>query len=45
MERHGLQRSPTAGWVIEREPGEPPADTTEDLSSAAAVGAPDGEAA
>src|SRR5713101_2426720 len=21
MERHGLQRSPTAGWVVEREPG------------------------
>ena len=20
MERHGLQRSPTAGWVVEREP-------------------------
>jgi len=45
MERHGLQRSPTAGWVIEREPGGPPADTTEDLSIAAAVGAPDGQAA
>ena len=23
MERHGLQRSPSTGWVIEREPTEP----------------------
>ncbi|HEV2748975.1 MAG TPA: sigma-54 dependent transcriptional regulator [Gemmatimonadales bacterium] len=23
MERHGLQRSPTAGWVVEREPAAP----------------------
>jgi len=24
MERHGLQRSPTAGWVVEREPDTSP---------------------
>jgi hypothetical protein len=22
MERHGLQRSPNAAWVVEREPGD-----------------------
>ncbi|HYT05341.1 MAG TPA: sigma-54 dependent transcriptional regulator [Gemmatimonadales bacterium] len=27
MERHALQRSPTAGWVVEREPATGPADT------------------
>ena len=26
MERHGLQRSPSTGWVIERESAAPPAD-------------------
>lgn len=26
MERHGLQRSPTAGWVVDREPEAPPAE-------------------
>jgi DNA-binding NtrC family response regulator len=26
MERHGLQRSPTAGWVVDREPEAPLAD-------------------
>ncbi len=25
MERHGLQRGPTAGWVVDREPEPPPA--------------------
>src|SRR5439155_67531 len=27
MERHGLQRSPSAGWVIERETAAPPPDS------------------
>jgi len=33
MERHGLQRSPTAGWVVEREPasaGDSPAGDSPD---------------
>ena len=29
MERHGLQRSPTAGWVVEREPEETSVATAE----------------
>jgi DNA-binding NtrC family response regulator len=53
MERHGLQRSPTAGWVVEREPA-PAAETmmgsvTDDGSSLTpvevGVGQPGGEAA
>ena len=35
MERHGLQRSPTAGWVVEREPAEDapePADAGENVA-------------
>jgi len=53
MERHGLQRSPTAGWVVEREPA-PAAETmigsvTDDCSSVTpievGVGQPGGEAA
>ena len=44
MERHGLQRSPTAGWVVEREPG-PGGDATEETAVEATAGAPDGEAA
>jgi len=53
MERHGLQRSPTAGWVVEREPA-PAAETmigsvTDDGLSVTpiefAVGQPGGEAA
>jgi hypothetical protein len=26
MERHGLQRSPTAGWVVDREPEPSPVE-------------------
>jgi len=42
MERHGLQRSPTAGWVVEREsaptaesaePGEPMDVVTADATA------------
>jgi DNA-binding NtrC family response regulator len=53
MERHGLQRSPTAGWVVEREPV-PPTDTLvgsvadgapDDVSFEAPIGRPGGEAA
>jgi len=51
MERHGLQRSPTAGWVVEREPAsaadaseqvEPMDAVTADASHKAPAGAPDG---
>src|SRR5437899_3160056 len=42
MERHGLQRSPTAGWVVEREPG-PAAGAMDDLQVPA--GEPGGQAA
>jgi len=34
MERHGLQRSPNAAWVVEREPGEE-AETTPETQPAA----------
>jgi DNA-binding NtrC family response regulator len=53
MERHGLQRSPTAGWVVEREPASP-AETLvgsmvdgapDDVPFEAPVGQPGGEAA
>jgi DNA-binding NtrC family response regulator len=53
MERHGLQRSPTAGWVVEREPA-PPTETLvgsvahgapDDVSFEAPIGQPGGEAA
>src|SRR6266568_576911 len=42
MERHGLQRSPTAGWVVEREPGSA-AGTMEEVE--AHVGETGGQAA
>src|SRR5881398_381590 len=42
MERHGLQRSPTAGWVVEREPG---AGGTEETPVEAHVGESGGQAA
>src|SRR5213079_2491506 len=42
MERHGLQRSPTAGWVVEREPG---AGAMDAAQVSIPVGAPGGEAA
>jgi len=52
MERHGLQRSPTAGWVVEREPGpvDEAADAVTDEASVGAtaetpVGASGGQAA
>jgi DNA-binding NtrC family response regulator len=49
MERHGLQRSPTAGWVVEREPGPEEDGTVDAMPDAAAMeapmGAPDGQAA
>lgn len=47
MERHGLQRSPTAGWVIEREPGPAAdtADTMEDTLAEVPVGDAGGQAA
>jgi DNA-binding NtrC family response regulator len=44
MERHGLQRSPTAGWVVEREP-EPAAGAMDDAQVSIPVGAPGGQAA
>ena len=44
MERHGLQRSPTAGWVVEREP-EPAAGAMDEAHVSIPVGAPGGEAA
>jgi len=44
MERHGLQRSPTAGWVVEREP-EPAAGAMDEAQVSIPVGAPGGEAA
>ncbi len=44
MERHGLQRSPTAGWVVEREP-EPAAGAMDAAQVSIPVGAPGGEAA
>src|SRR5438094_3591593 len=53
MERHGLQRTPTAGWVVEREPA-PPTETLvgsvahgapDDVSFEAPIGQPGGEAA
>src|SRR5436190_741576 len=44
MERHGLQRSPTAGWVVEREP-EPAAGAMDEAQVNIPVGAPGGEAA
>jgi hypothetical protein len=44
MERHGLQRSPTAGWVVERESGPTEAaaltDSTDDGSGGAPVATP-----
>jgi hypothetical protein len=43
MERHGLQRSPTAGWVVERESG--PAGVIEEADVEPAATAPDGQAA
>ena len=36
MERHGLQRSPTAGWVVEREPA-PAGDSPESVEPMDAV--------
>jgi hypothetical protein len=53
MERHGLQRSPTAGWVVEREAGSTEtgavADSPDDGSGGASVatplGAPHGQVA
>ena len=39
MERHGLQRSPTAGWVVEREPVPPP----EAMAGSVVDGVPEGE--
>ena len=44
MERHGLQRSPTAGWVVEREPGAP-VESTADTPVEAPVGEAGGAAA
>src|SRR5439155_86353 len=44
MERHGLQRSPTAGWVVEREPG-PAAGAMDDLQVEVPAGEPGGQAA
>ena len=44
MERHGLQRSPTAGWVVEREPGHPGPET-EDASVEATAGTSEGQVA
>src|SRR5213595_65819 len=44
MERHGLQRSPTAGWVVEREPG-PAAGAMDDLQVEAPASEPGGQAA
>jgi hypothetical protein len=44
MERHGLQRSPTAGWVVEREPGAP-VEATADTPVEAPVGEAGGAAA
>jgi len=51
MERHGLQRGPTAGWVIEREPAS--AETAggsvdgapDEAPLEALIGQPGGEAA
>jgi len=54
MERHGLQRSPTAGWVVEREPAsaadaselvEPMDAVTVDASHKTPAGAPEGRPA
>jgi DNA-binding NtrC family response regulator len=53
MERHGLQRSPIAGWVVEREAGSTGAEVVEDstddgsvdASVTTPVGARDGRAA
>jgi len=54
MERHGLQRSPTAGWVVEREPAsaadaselvEPMDVVTVDASHKTPAGAPEGRPA
>src|SRR5207245_11135549 len=51
MERHGLQRSPTAGWVVEREPGPAGEGMGETIDEAlegtpiAPVGEPGGQAA
>jgi len=44
MERHGLQRSPTAGWVVEREPG-PAAGAMDDTQIEVPAGEPGGQAA
>ncbi|PYO62070.1 MAG: hypothetical protein DMD70_06170, partial [Gemmatimonadetes bacterium] len=44
MERHGLQRSPTAGWVVEREPG-PAAGAMDDLQVEVPASEPGGQAA
>jgi hypothetical protein len=51
MERHGLQRSPTAGWVVEREPAPSPVDALVEPAvdlpeeTPVEVGQPGGEAA
>ncbi|HTD68859.1 MAG TPA: sigma-54 dependent transcriptional regulator [Gemmatimonadales bacterium] len=52
MERHGLQRGPTAGWVIEREPasaetagGSAVDGAADDAPLEALIGQPGGEAA
>src|SRR5439155_23870054 len=42
MERHGLQRSPTAGWVVERERG---AGAMQEMPVEAHAGESDGQAA
>jgi DNA-binding NtrC family response regulator len=44
MERHGLQRSPTAGWVVEREPG-PAGGAMDDTQVEVPAGEPGGQAA
>src|SRR5712692_2827647 len=44
MERHGLQRSPTAGWVVEREPG-PAGGAMDETEEEVPVGEPGGQAA
>ena len=40
MERHALQRSPTAGWVVEREPADTPigVEPDEQLANAGSDG-------
>jgi hypothetical protein len=44
MERHGLQRSPTAGWVVEREAG-PAAGAMDDIQIEVPAGDAGGQAA